>query len=642
MIISIGPVQSMIASARKSRDLWSGSWLLSELAKSCAKFLKENKAELIFPYVEDIELLKENSDFSVGNKLQAVIEVENTQKLNEVLQNAKQAVQNRYRDEAKNALSQLNQNDIRTDIWQSQIDDMTEIQWAWAKIENDDYILASQKAGKVLASRKNTREFSPLAINPFQSELRLPKSSLDGFRETVLKEDEGDKKDVQKVTFGTRQMLSLSKSEQLDVLGVIKRLGFKEKSEQFTPISRVMADAWILEIAKKDLNLLDKIKAIYKKLHDLQVVSKVTGNKDENGESIYDIFPYDAQLLYRSRLDAEILDFEKAQNSSNSSEEKKEIKEIIQYLKDLKDLLCSKELKEYGEPYRYGALLLADGDRMGELLDKAKTQEQHQAITQALSNFAGGVAKIMRDYRGHCIYAGGDDVLGLVPLDKARECADALQKNFADSLNQVADELGADKKPTLSVGLAICHLMTPFGVVRELAGKAEKYAKGDHILSADEKENNERRNALGILLSVRGGSDIQLRFNWSDKNGLDCFKLFQTYYQDKQIPSRVAYDIRAIYLRTKDFASDKTQAHIQAYEQADENGEVKNLQKDIQLAELTRMLKQARTDKGEKIENDVIEQLKARGESVGLEQLANELIVARWLSAKTQKDLGKE
>lgn len=31
--IAIGPVQEFIASARRSRDLWFGSWLLSELSK---------------------------------------------------------------------------------------------------------------------------------------------------------------------------------------------------------------------------------------------------------------------------------------------------------------------------------------------------------------------------------------------------------------------------------------------------------------------------------------------------------------------------------------------------------------------------------------------------------------------------------
>lgn len=608
VIISIGPVQSMIASARKSRDLWSGSWLLSELAKSCAKFLKENKAELIFPYVEDIELLKENSDFSVGNKLQAVIEVENTQKLNEVLQNAKQAVSQRYREEANNALSQLNKNDIRMDIWQSQIDDLVEIQWAWAKIENDNYITASQKVGGVLASRKNTREFSPLAINPFQPELRLPKSSLDGLRETVLKENtnkQGDK---------TRTKLSLAQSEQLDVLGVVKRLGFKEKSEQFTAISRVMADAWIDTVSDDELK---PIREICENLVRLEVITRVKGNK-----GIYQKFPYDAQLLYPNRLEVEIKTWKGVDDAIGDN------LKLLQ--KELKPLF-----KKYGEPYRYGVLLLADGDRMGELLDKAQTQKQHQDITKALSNFAGGVADIMRDYRGHCIYAGGDDVLGLVPLHLAQQCADKLRQSFYKHLSEAVDkiktDLDADERknlnnPTLSVGLAICHLMTPFGVVRELADVAEKHAKGDLI---DDKEK--RRNALGVLLSVRGGSDIKLRFNWSDKGKLETsdelkmFNEFKTYYEDKVIPSRIAYDIRAIYLRTKAFAKDD-----------------KSLQNAIQSAELTRMLKQARTDNGKQISKEIIDVLVERAKMIGLEQLANQLIVARWLSAKTQKDLGKE
>jgi CRISPR-associated protein Cmr2 len=35
-LVNIGPVQDFIASARRSRDLWYGSWLLSELAKAAA------------------------------------------------------------------------------------------------------------------------------------------------------------------------------------------------------------------------------------------------------------------------------------------------------------------------------------------------------------------------------------------------------------------------------------------------------------------------------------------------------------------------------------------------------------------------------------------------------------------------------
>ena len=47
--IAIGPVQDFIASARRSRDLWFGSWLLSELSKAAAEYIDSQKGELIFP-----------------------------------------------------------------------------------------------------------------------------------------------------------------------------------------------------------------------------------------------------------------------------------------------------------------------------------------------------------------------------------------------------------------------------------------------------------------------------------------------------------------------------------------------------------------------------------------------------------------
>lgn len=647
VILSIGPVQSMIASARRSRDLWSGSWLLSELAKACAKFFKDNGATLIFPFVEHDDNLKENSDFSVGNKIQVQVSATDKKELDKIICQAKEAVKKRLKDEADKALAKLNPKDIRTDIWHAQIADFVEIQSAWAKIDKGDYLSAVQLASKVLAARKATRDFDPAATCPYQSELMIPKSSLDGLRETVLKENQDAPADErEKVSHGTRQKLSLAKSEQLDAVGVIKRLGFEDKAEQFTPISRVMADAWIDKLLADGVDLAP-IKDIFNKLTP-NIVSKVTGN-----QGIYDKFPYDAQLLYKSRLEAEIL---RIQNiiKNQDDKDKDEIENFKQALSTLEELknLKNKEdknfletiWKKYGQPYTYGALLLADGDRMGELLSKAKNLEQHQAVTKALSNFASSVADIMRKYRGHCIYAGGDDVLGFVPLDKAYECANELQQTFFNALKGIAGELKADKNPTLSVGLAICHIMTPMGIIRELADQAEKHAKGNHIKKEDTQKAedkggiNKQRNALGILLSVRGGADIKVRFNWDDNVGIQFFKKAVNYYslsyedeqgnlysKTKDLPSRVAYDIREIFLRTKKFSPDDEE-----------------LLQNIRNAELTRMLKQARTNDGQKIADDVIAQLKERAKLIGLDKLADELIVARWLAAKTQKELGKE
>ncbi|MFL5805253.1 MAG: type III-B CRISPR-associated protein Cas10/Cmr2 [Roseiflexaceae bacterium] len=49
LLVSIGPVQEFIASARRSRDLWFGSWMLSELSKTVAHEIDHAKGTLIFP-----------------------------------------------------------------------------------------------------------------------------------------------------------------------------------------------------------------------------------------------------------------------------------------------------------------------------------------------------------------------------------------------------------------------------------------------------------------------------------------------------------------------------------------------------------------------------------------------------------------
>lgn len=48
-VLSIGSVQDFIAAARRTRDLWFGSHLLSEISKAAAKSIAEDGGLLIFP-----------------------------------------------------------------------------------------------------------------------------------------------------------------------------------------------------------------------------------------------------------------------------------------------------------------------------------------------------------------------------------------------------------------------------------------------------------------------------------------------------------------------------------------------------------------------------------------------------------------
>src|SRR5690606_8091518 len=108
------------------------------------------------------------------------------------------------------------------------------------------------------------------AVDAYDSDFMLPKSSLDGARETVLKENTAIKN-------LTRTQLSLSPSEQLDCAGIIKRLGLKEVAEQFTPYTRVAAHAWVEQLAQDDR--LQQIKELYEQLVALDVATRVKGNQ---------------------------------------------------------------------------------------------------------------------------------------------------------------------------------------------------------------------------------------------------------------------------------------------------------------------------------------------------------------------------
>lgn len=598
VIFSVGPVQGFIASARRSRDLWSGSWLLSELAKACAKSLHEAGALLVFPAVKDPQKeLADYSDFSVGNKIQVVITAENATQIQTVVDAAKKAVQNRFAREADTSLAALDKlkgHPIRADIWEKQIPDYVEVQAAWAKFEDQDYALACDKAGSLLAARKATRDFNPAAANSASDpDFMLPKSSLDGMRETVFA------KEFNRNSIAARK-LSLSDGEQLDSAGVIKRLG--GKVDQFTPYTRIAAHKWLADLADEEVEALGNA---YEMLVTLGLATRVTGN-----DGCYEKFPYDGEFLYSFRVEATLKKYQgRTYHDDDASFAFKNLQNILKPL-----------WRKYGEPCRYSVLLLADGDRMGELLDKAKTVTAHQKITKALSEFSGSVERIMRDFKGHRIYAGGDDVLGFVPLYQAYDCAKALAENFQQSLAIVAAELGADNAPTLSVGMAITHINTPLGHIRSLAQRAEKIAKGD--LVAKEAQ----RNALGITLAVRSGSTTDIRLRWDCTEAHEAFHQWMAYYVDNELTSRIAYDTREVHLRT-DFLV--------------KNTEVALLEK-IRASEFKRMLTHARTPAGKQISPELITQLNQRLQGLsGLNELATELIIARWLSAKTQNDLGR-
>ncbi|MFA7241733.1 MAG: type III-B CRISPR-associated protein Cas10/Cmr2 [Sulfuricellaceae bacterium] len=596
--LSLGPVQSLIEAARRTRDLWCGSWLLAEAAKAAALALHENQPGcLIFPCPDNPEeelapsKKPKDTDANIANILRAQIELPDEAAVRKLLECAKQAAEQRLADLCDQARTDLKALPFHEGLWEAQKQDILESFAAWVEIKDGNYPQAAKRLGSLLAARKTTRDFKPGAASADGPGFGIPKSSLDGARESVINIPRKERTAARYQTDLRR--LGVTGGEELDALAIAKRRAVEV--EQFTAYSRIAADAWIqdLEAARREA-----IIQAYKPLVEADLATKVSGNG-----GIYSDLPYDAQLVFGFRLDNALAD-----NRDDESQK------LLKALRDAREGV--------DEPTPYAVILKADGDRMGELLSKAANPAQSRAISTALHGFARAVRGIVRDHRGHAIYAGGDDVLAMLPLEHAIDCAAALAKTFKAALNDVAGSLGipAGERPTLSVGLGIGHLVEPLGGLRARADAAEKRAKGN-----GEKEP---RNALAIHLGIRSGVQTDWRCRWGEGDpqacvGIQAMQAFVKAYRENHCPSRLGFELRSIAQRlSRVNTDDKPLPGIHA-------------------AELARTLARARECCGEgELPSDLKRLLKKRAGEIGLARLADELIIARWLSARTKSDLG--
>jgi CRISPR-associated protein Cmr2 len=127
------------------------------------------------------------------------------------------------------------------------------------------------------------------------------------------------------------------------------------------------------------------------------------------------------------------------------------------------------------------------------------SRKQHQEFSRRVADFAGYAEQIVRKYDGYLVYCGGDDVLALLPTNRALACSYALRQSFEQTLAPVMPE-GA--KATLSAGIAIVHAMDNLQVALEWAREAERLAK-------------RTRDALAVARHPRSGGVNRYSAPWN-------------------------------------------------------------------------------------------------------------------------------
>lgn len=604
--IAIGPVQGFIATARRSRDLWFGSWMLSELSKAAAHAIvsKYKLENLIFPSPDDpndlvaAKRFNKDSDFIVANKIVAIVDDPET-----AARDADQAVRTRLQELFQNAFSNLEKdpylNRVIPDkqltyfqIAEKQVNDLPEFYWAAYPLsepqDSRQYKNVRKMGDALLGARKATRNFE-------QSQWgnNSPKSSLDGERESVLPKDARKGKSLLKLReeYGLR-----SEDEQLCGVSLLKRLGQRGEDDSFFSTSHVAALPFIQQIKgeKAIKEYIGKLKSLGLKESELGNVPRhpnaklnhafcreliIKGNPEQRS--------YDGHLLFEGRL----------KDFFDKDKDKAQLEDAVKAL----HAFYRDSFGKLKEPLPYYAVLAADGDRMGETIDNQSDQASHRRLSKCLSRFAGSVREIVEvNHQGWVVYAGGDDVLAFVPLHRLVECARALAMTFAQTFKNEFPNLG-DKSPTLSIGIGIAHHLDPLSDALNLARNAEKAAK-----SIDGKD------ALALIVSKRSGPETPVKGKWGEID--ERLQRFTYLHCADAIPDGAAYDLRTMARDLKHLA------HTDA----------------IKL-EAKRILRRKRA-KNEDLAEGIVEELcGSLSSNYGAEQMAEEMIVARLLAQAAEQ-----
>jgi CRISPR-associated protein Cmr2 len=222
LILSYGPIQAFISSARKTRDLKAGSELLVRVGSAISARLVELGAELVIPHAQGAK---------AANVITCLVEDPV-----EALRSAEEAGRKLLQDQWKEAKipSQLIQDE---GLALDQLKSLLEFHAGWAPYETS-FPESMRKAEAGLAASKATRTFGPAP----GGRAGQPKSSLDPRFDNILRLDPDGKvkQDYRK---------QLKRSETLDAASLLKRYS-KTLSGQF-PSTRDIQMAEKLDEARE-------------------------------------------------------------------------------------------------------------------------------------------------------------------------------------------------------------------------------------------------------------------------------------------------------------------------------------------------------------------------------------------------------
>lgn len=505
---TLGPVQGFVAQARRTRDFWAGSFLLSWLSGVAMCEVKRQGGKITFPIPADGYL-----DWITGSKTQGEPPRQGgipnrfkafSAKVPKDFDGALVAATIRDAWCAlaehvwnKDELSGVANAHSRA-IWERQHRQFWEISWA---------ITPDKEASALLDQRKNWRAHFPPAEGGVKCMV------MDGYQELSGAERPGQEVSAfwQQVRGnGVRGMQTdLVENEHLCALAYVKRRfvrhfdsfsatlesGLSLRGWKLAPgipsVSYMAAVHWLKQLATTASTA--ELQAI------VDAAYQAGASRDEWDTRIRclrETCQGDAAAGVRRQLlalDGNLF-FEHVQdNARQYGYQPDGVAALQRLLRGVSQAHAS--LDEPLSPFY--AVLLMDGDSLGVHMSDTTKQKP---ISEALNAFTEWVPQVVEQHNGFLIYAGGDDVLALLPLEDAIPCAAAVRTAYLDAF-----------KPhpaiTTSISAAIeyAHVRLPL----------TKVLSDAHHLLDEVAKDGAGRDALAVRVWKPGGLALEWAQPWA-------------------------------------------------------------------------------------------------------------------------------
>lgn len=490
---SINPVQAFVSQARRTRDLWCGSWLLSFLAESALVGIEKHfdQADAIIPdrsknrgRVSSIE----NATGGIPNRFEvALSSKEEAVEAGKVALQGFQQAWKKIADSVHSVVEPAFQRGIESQkIWDRQIKHFWELTWIVAEPQPE-----KQTIGEAAAARKFFRNVK--VSDAYESGVKC--SLMPELQELSGQPRSAAQDAFWKAVAGCENVgqLDIRPGERLSAIALIKRL-FPKIDERvlgkslnlrFWPSTAFFAATpWLREIDRNS-----NAKQIAEDYVRVATQTKKIGSSERDAAKAAGV-PW-------ATIDAPAWTVSGIQNNDwQISESEKPL--LLNRLKQLYEAMGGRK------PVPFYALLLMDGDRMGKLLDALEGPEQ---LSQCLGNFTRQVESLVAapENCGRTIYAGGDDVLAMLPADRALTVADCLAKTYHGCFSEALEnKCNAQAQATVSAAIVYAHWKEPLRQVLELA---------HHLLDEVAKQRT-GRDALAIGIANGSGLNAVWSAPW--------------------------------------------------------------------------------------------------------------------------------